>query len=112
MCMDALDQTGYILRSRAVDADGCNLRILVEQARAIRHIITAASMHLVGTGERNPGARFRMTLEVIEYGQCFFKQRDRLDGKDIRSSSCQQIQTLRMEIREFCTARTIIAAIF
>ena len=52
---DIADEVGHVLRCRAVDADGCDLALLVEQPRAVCDGIATAGVRLILARERDPG---------------------------------------------------------
>ena len=44
MSADIVDEVGHVLRCRAVDTDGRDLALPVEQARTVGNVIAAARM--------------------------------------------------------------------
>ena len=84
MGADVADEVGHVLRRCAVDADGRDLALLVEQARAVGDGIAATGVLGIFARERDPGTRVGIAAQVIEDGPRFIEQRQRLAGQNVR----------------------------
>ena len=98
MRADIADEVGHVLRCRAVDADGCDLALLVEQPRAVCDGIATAGVRLILARERDPGPHVWVAVQVREDGQRLIEQRQRLAGQDVRLSRDEDVEALRMEV--------------
>ena len=111
MLTDLADEARHMLGGRAVDADGRDLGLFVEQPRAVGNRIAAAGMRVIPARKGDPSHSLRMAAQVGEDGARLVEQRQRLAGQKIRLRRTEEREALRMEIRELRAARLVVAAL-